>query len=77
MREYVGSELIPTAYRIPWQNEYYHDDRIHDGLKKETPTLRAVGRRPKRDRQGRGNAPRRRIASSLSMANRRLKGWLC
>ena len=27
--------------------EYYHDDRIHDALKKETPTLRAVERRPR------------------------------
>jgi len=26
--------------------EYYHDDRIHDALKKETPTLRVVQRRP-------------------------------
>jgi hypothetical protein len=25
---------------------YYHDDRIHDALKKETPTLRAVERKP-------------------------------
>jgi hypothetical protein len=25
--------------------EYYHDDRIHDALQKETPTLRAVERR--------------------------------
>ena len=78
MLEYLGSELIRTAYRSPWQNgvaerwvgscrrelldhvseshlrrllrdylEYYHDDRIHDALKKETPTLRPVERRPK------------------------------
>jgi transposase InsO family protein len=26
---------------------YYHDDRIHDALKKETPTLRVVERRPR------------------------------
>ena len=26
---------------------YYHDDRIHDALKKETPILRAVERRPR------------------------------
>lgn len=81
MLEYLGSELIRTAYRSPWQNgvaerwvgscrrelldhvivlneshlrrlvrdylEYYHDDRIHDALKKETPTLRVVERRPR------------------------------
>jgi transposase InsO family protein len=80
MLEYLGSGLIRTAYRCPWQNgvaerwvgscrrelldhvivlneshlrrllrdylEYYHDDRIHDALKKETPTLRGVERRP-------------------------------
>jgi len=80
MLEYLGSELIRTAYRRPWQNgvaerwvgscrrelldhvivlnefhlrrllrdylEYYHDDRIHDALKQETPTLRVVERRP-------------------------------
>jgi transposase InsO family protein len=80
MLEDLGSELIRTAYRSPWQNgvaerwvgscrrelldhvivlseshlrrlvrdylEYYHDDRIHDALKKETPTLRVVERRP-------------------------------
>ena len=27
--------------------EYYHEDRIHDALKKETPTLRAVEGRPR------------------------------
>ena len=27
--------------------EYYHDDRIHDALKKETPNLRVVERRPR------------------------------
>jgi transposase InsO family protein len=77
----LGSELIRTAYRSPWQNgvaerwvgscrrelldhvivlneshlrrlvrdylEYYHDDRIHDALKKDTPTLRAVEPRPR------------------------------
>ncbi|HWT80888.1 MAG TPA: integrase core domain-containing protein, partial [Candidatus Methylomirabilis sp.] len=81
MLEYLGSELIRTAYRSPWQNgvaerwvgscrrelldhvivlseshlrrllrdylEYYHDDRIHDALKKETPTLRVVEPRPR------------------------------
>jgi hypothetical protein len=26
--------------------DYYHEDRIHDALKKETPTLRTVERRP-------------------------------
>jgi hypothetical protein len=26
--------------------KYYHDDRIHDALKKETPTPRVVERRP-------------------------------
>jgi len=80
MLEYIGSELIRTAYRNPWQNgvaerwvgscrrelldhvivlneshlrrllrdylKYYHDDRIHDALKKETPTPRVVERRP-------------------------------
>jgi putative transposase len=80
MLQSLGSELIRTAYRSPWQNgvaerwvgscrrdlldyvivlneshlcrllrdylEYYHDDRIHDALKKETPTLRVVQRRP-------------------------------
>jgi len=80
MLEYLGSELIRTAYRSPWQNgvaerwvgscrrelldhvivlneshlrrlvrdylEYYHDDRIHDALRKETPTARVVERRP-------------------------------
>lgn len=80
MLECLGSELIRTAYRSPWQNgvaerwvgscrrklldhvivlneshlrrllrdylEYYHDDRIHDALKKETPGLRKVERRP-------------------------------
>jgi transposase InsO family protein len=80
MLEYLGSELIRTAYRSPWQNgvaerwvgscrrelldhvivlneshlrrlvrdylRYYHDDRIHDALKKETPTPRVVERRP-------------------------------
>jgi hypothetical protein len=80
MLQYLGGELIRTAYRSPWQNgvterwvgscrrelldhvivlneshlrrlvrdylEYYHDDRIHDGLK-ETPTLRVVERRPR------------------------------
>jgi hypothetical protein len=29
-----------------------------------------------RDRQGRGRTAGRRLASSLSLANRRLKGWL-
>jgi len=81
MLEYLGTELIRTAYRSPWQNgvaerwvgscrrelldhvivlseshlrrlvrdylEYYHDDRIHDALKKETPTLRVVEPRPR------------------------------
>jgi putative transposase len=81
MLEYLGSELIRTAYRSPWQNgvaerwvgscrrelldrvivpneshlrrlvrdyiRYYHDDRIHDALKKETPGLRMVERRPR------------------------------
>ena len=81
MLEYLGSELIRTAYRSPWQNgvaerwvgssrrelldhvivlseshlrrllrdylEYYHDDRIHDALKKETPTPRVVEPRPR------------------------------
>ena len=27
--------------------EYYHDDRIHDALKKEAPILRVVERRPR------------------------------
>ena len=78
MLKCLGSELVQTAYRSPWQNgvaerwvgscrrelldhvivlseshlrrlvrdylEYNHDDRIHDALKKETPTLRAVER---------------------------------
>ena len=77
----LGSELIRTAYRSPWQNgvaerwagscrrelldhvivlneshlrrlvrnylDYYHEDRIHDALKKEPPTLRAIERRPR------------------------------
>jgi transposase InsO family protein len=81
MLEYLGSELIRTAYRSPWQNgvaerwvgscrrelldhvivlneshlrrlvrdylAYYHDDRIHDALKKETPGLRIVEQRPR------------------------------
>jgi putative transposase len=80
MLEVLGSELIRTAYRSPWQNgvaerwvgscrrevldhaivlneshlrrllreyvQYYHEDRIHDALNKETPTGRAVERRP-------------------------------
>jgi len=79
MLESLGSELIRTAYRSPWQNgvaerwvgscrrelldhvivlneshlrrlvreyvQYYHEDRIHDALKKETPTGRMVERR--------------------------------
>jgi transposase InsO family protein len=78
--EYLGSELIRTAYRSPRQNgvaerwvgscrrelldhmivlneshlrrlvrdylEFYHDDRIHDALKKDTPTLRVAQCRP-------------------------------
>ena len=28
--------------------KYYHDDRLHDALKKETPTPRVVERRPSR-----------------------------
>jgi putative transposase len=81
MLECLGSELIRTAYRSPWQNgvaerwegscrrelldhvivlseshlrrlvreylDYYHADRIHDALQKETPTLRVVERRPR------------------------------
>ena len=80
MLEGLGSELIRTAYRSPWQNgvaerwvgscrrelldhvialseshlrrlvrdyiQYYHEDRIHDALRKETPTGRGVERRP-------------------------------
>lgn len=80
MLESLGSELIRTAYRSPWQNgvaerwvgscrrelldrvivlseshlrrlvrdyvSYYHEDRIHDALKKETPNGRVVERRP-------------------------------
>jgi transposase InsO family protein len=46
--------------------EYYHEDRIHDALKKEAPTLRT---KAERDRQGRGNALRWRPASlSLGQA---------
>ena len=81
MLECLGSELIRTAYRSPWQNgvaerwvgscrrelldhmialneshlrrlvrdylDYYHDDRLHDALKKETPTLRVIESRPR------------------------------
>ena len=88
MLEYLGSELIRTAYRSPWQNgvaerwvgscrrelldhvivlseshlrrllrdylEYYHHDRIHDALKKETPTLRVVEPRPRGTAKGAG-----------------------
>ena len=80
MLECLGSELIRTAYRSPWQNgvaerwvgscrrelldhvivlseshlrrlvreyvQYYHEDRIHDALQKETPTGRVVEPRP-------------------------------
>jgi putative transposase len=80
MLDCLGSELIRTAYRSPWQNgvaerwvgscrrellnhvivlseshlrrlvqeyiQYYHEDRIHDALRKETPTGRVVERRP-------------------------------
>ena len=72
----MGSKLIRTAYRSPWQNgvaerwvgicrrelldhvivlnesrlrrlirdyiRYYHEDRIHDGLNKDTPEQRSV-----------------------------------
>jgi len=52
--------------------EYYHDDRIHDALKKEAPILRVVERRPRGTAKV-VSAPRRRIASSLSLASRGLK----
>jgi len=75
----LGSRLIRTAYRSPWQNgvaerwvescrrelldhviafneahlrrlvreyiNYYHEDRTHDGLGKDTPDSRPVERR--------------------------------
>ena len=80
MLKSLGSELIRTAYRSPWQNgvaerwvgscrrelldhvivlseahlrrlvrdylQYYHEDRIHDALKKDTPTGRVIEYRP-------------------------------
>src|SRR5215471_4863871 len=55
--------------------EYYHDDRIHDALKKDTPTLR-VAQRSRMGPLRRECTPSRRTASSLSLANRRLKGRL-
>jgi putative transposase len=79
MLECLGSELIRTAYRSPWQNgvaerwvgscrrelldhvivlsephlrrlvreyiQYYHEDRVHDALTKDTPTGRILERR--------------------------------
>ena len=79
MLECLGSQLIRTAYRSPWQNgvaerwvgscrrelldhlivlneahlrrlvreyiRYYHEDRTHDGLDKDTPGQRPVERR--------------------------------
>lgn len=82
MLDNLGSQLIRTAYRSPWQNgvadrwvgscrtelldhvivlsdfhlrrlvrqyiRYYHEDRIQDALRKETPTGHVVERRPTR-----------------------------
>ena len=79
MLECLGSNLIRTAYRSPWQNgvaerwvgscrrelldhvivlseshlrrlvreylHYYHEDRVHDALNKDTPTGRVLERR--------------------------------
>jgi putative transposase len=79
MLECLGSKLIRTAYRSPWQNgvaerwvgscrrelldhvialneshvrrlvreylQYYHEDRVHDALNKETPAGRVLERR--------------------------------
>src|SRR5207237_3251099 len=76
MLKHLGSQLIRTAYRSPWQNgiaerwvgscrrelldqvivlneghlrrltrdyvRYYHEDRIHDSLDKDTPERRAI-----------------------------------
>src|ERR1700756_2850487 len=76
MLECLGSRLIRTAYRSPWQNgvaerwvgscrrelldhvvvlgeshlrrlvrdyiRYYHEDRVHDALNKDTPEQRPV-----------------------------------
>jgi transposase InsO family protein len=103
MLEYLGSELMRTAYRSPWQNgvaerwvgscrrelldhvivlseshlrrlvreytQYYHEDRIHDALRKEAPTGRVVERRPTGTAKVVGCSPGRRAASSLSLAN--------
>ena len=53
--------------------KYYHDDRIHDALQKETPTLRLVERRPSGTGKVMG-APRvGGLHHRLSLANRRLK----
>ena len=80
MLKCLGSELIRTAYRSPWQNSvaerwvgscrrglldhvivlserhlrrlvrdyigYYHEDRVHDALNKDTPSGRVLERRP-------------------------------
>ena len=80
MLECLGSKLIRTAYRSPWQNgvaerwvgscrrelldhvivlngphlrrlvgeyiRYYHEDRVHDALNKDTPSGRDLERRP-------------------------------
>jgi putative transposase len=79
MLKCLGSELIRTAYRSPWQNgvaerwvgscrrelldqvivlsephqrvlvreyiRYYHEDRVHDALNKDTPGGRVLERR--------------------------------
>ena len=79
MLECLGSRLMRTAYRSPWQNgvaerwvgscrrelldhvivlsephlrrlvgeyiRYYHEDRVHDALNKDTPAGRALERR--------------------------------
>jgi integrase-like protein len=76
MLECLGSKVIRTAYRSPWQNgvaehwvgscrrellehvivlseshvrrlvraylQYYHEDRVHDALNKETPAGRVL-----------------------------------
>ena len=55
----MGSQPIRTAYRSPWQNgiaereyvRYYHEDRTHLGLGKDTPGGRIPASAPSTGRK--------------------------
>jgi Integrase core domain len=105
MLKRLGSQLIRTAFRSPWQNgiaerwvgscrrellddvivlnenhlrrlvrdyiRYYHEDRTHDSLDKDTPERRAIEPRKSKWIQSNSHASPRRTAPSVHLASSR------